>query len=250
MAGFEMNRVEYYCVSHIGCTRSENQDNFICEKAYNTDAKNTPITRCNSAFSVSEPVMLGVFDGMGGGEYGEVASLLSSQAASEMTFGPDIPQSIEDMFNTANRRICEFRDEHATGSVGATAAVLVFTPDMILSGNIGDSRIFRMTGSDFLQVSKNHVLQVGNMSKATLSQHLGIPEDERILRPYFLQSEWVPGDKYIICSDGLTDMVSYEEIGETCKSGSPKDFAESLLAKALENGGVDNITLIVAGITG
>jgi len=245
-----MNRVEYYCISHIGCTRTGNQDNFICEKTYNTDAKDTPITHCAGAFSIAETKILGIFDGMGGGEYGEVASLLSSQAAAEMTFGPDIRQSVEDMFNTANRRICEYRDEHATGSVGATAAVLVFAPDMIVSGNIGDSRIFRMTGSDFLQVSKNHVLQVGNMPKSTLSQHLGIPEDERILRPYFLQSDWVVGDKYIICSDGLTDMVPYDEIAAAVRSGSPKDIAESLLAKALENGGVDNITIIVAGITG
>ena len=245
-----MNRVEYYCVSHIGNVRSENQDNFICEKTYNTDAKNTPITHCEGAFTAAETAVLGIFDDMGGGEFGEVASLISSKTASETAFGPDIQQTVEDMYILANKRICEYRDEHATGSVGATAALLAFTPGFILSSNIGDSRIFRLSGDDFLQVSKNHVLQVGNMAKPTLSQHLGIPEDERILRPFFLRGDWVMGDKYLICSDGLTDMVSYDEISAFLRNGKPQQIAELLLAKALENGGVDNTTIIVAEILG
>ncbi|MBR5425196.1 MAG: serine/threonine-protein phosphatase [Clostridiales bacterium] len=242
--------VEYYCISHIGCQRSENQDNFICGKEYNADAKASPIMRSSGRVNCSEPFLLGIFDGMGGGEFGEVASLIAAKTASETTFGPDIRQTVEDMYILANKRICEYRDEHATGSVGATAALLAFTPGFILSSNIGDSRIFRLSGDDFLQVSKNHVLQVGNMAKPTLSQHLGIPEDERILRPFFLRGDWVMGDKYLICSDGLTDMVSYDEISAFLRNGKPQQIAELLLAKALENGGVDNTTIIVAEILG
>jgi len=242
--------IEYFCISHIGCQRTENQDNFICGKEYNADAKASPIMRSSGRVTCSEPFFLGIFDGMGGGEYGDAASLISAKTASETTFGPDIRQTVENMYILANSRICEYRDEHATGSVGATAALLTFTPEFILSSNLGDSRIFRMTGEDFLQISKNHVLQVGNMAKPTLSQHLGIPEDERILRPFYLQSDWVTGDKYLICSDGLTDMVPFDEIYASLRNGKPNQIAEFLLAKALDNGGVDNTTIIVAEIMG
>ena len=243
-------RVEYYCISHIGCERPENQDNFVCVNEFNSDAKSQPVARCSGSRGSSEPFFLGVFDGLGGGEYGEVASLIAAKTAAETSITSNLPQTLGDMFYLSNKRICDFRYEKAIGTVGATAAILAFSPELILSANIGDSRIFRLSGEDFIQISKNHVIQVGDMPKPTLSQHLGIPENERILRPFFMESDWVIGDKYLICSDGLTDLVSNEEFAFVLRNSGVKDCAEYLVANALERGGVDNITLIVAEIKG
>lgn len=82
-------------------------------------------------------------------------------------------------------------------------------------------------------------------TKPPLTQNLGIKEDELIISPYTATGEYHNHDIYLICSDGLTDMVSNEEIEYILNSSQKENSADLLLQKALENGGKDNITLIL-----
>lgn len=81
--------------------------------------------------------------------------------------------------------------------------------------------------------------------KPALTQFLGIPEEELALEPYLIGMEIKKGDVFLICSDGLTDMVTDREIAEILDRGAlPAQMAMDLLVEALINGGRDNITVI------
>jgi protein phosphatase len=129
--------------------------------------------------------------------------------------------------------------------MGTTAAMLLFSKHNITLCNIGDSRIFRISENEMFQVSMDHVSIAPFGKKPFLSQNLGIPPEEVVIEPYFSSGDYFNGDKYLICSDGLTDMVSENEICQIICSNSINDSTNLLLQKALENGGRDNVTIIL-----
>ena len=84
--------------------------------------------------------------------------------------------------------------------------------------------------------------------KPPLSQNLGIPPDELKIEPYVAKGQYYDGDVYLICSDGLTDMVSEEEIADTLSGRGILEAQKRLLNAALDNGGKDNITIILCKV--
>ena len=128
--------------------------------------------------------------------------------------------------------------------MGTTAAILKFAKDRIYLCNIGDSKIFRFSKGTLQQLSFDHVCPSESQEKPPLSQNLGIPESETVISPYIATADYQVGDLYLICSDGLTDMVTLSEIEDLFIS-EKEHAAEPLLRLALENGGRDNITLIL-----
>ena len=82
-----------------------------------------------------------------------------------------------------------------------------------------------------------------------MTQHLGMDPQEVLLEPYINKYDLLPGDQYVLCSDGLTDMLEDKDIVEILqKTGSAKDAALQLVNAALEHGGKDNITVIICRI--
>ena len=104
-----------------------------------------------------------------------------------------------------------------------------------------------------MQISEDHVeSRTGRAHrKAPLTQHLGIDPEDMLIEPYIAKGELKKGDMYLLCSDGLTDMLSNFEI--SCPMHDSKrvdECAGQLIQAALEKGGRDNITVIVCRITG
>ena len=126
--------------------------------------------------------------------------------------------------------------------------MLLFSKDEITLCNIGDSRVFRFADGELEQISKDHVVISAFGTKPPLSQNLGIPPDQLLIEPYLSQGRYKNGDKYLICSDGLTDMLTIEEIKELLTSQQIEESATNLINKALENGGKDNVTVILLEI--
>ena len=91
----------------------------------------------------------------------------------------------------------------------------------------------------------DHIAVAAFGVKPPLSQNLGIPSDELVIDPYLARGTYHDGDIYLICSDGLTDMVTTEEISEVLTTGCIQKGIETLLGNALENGGKDNVTIIL-----
>lgn len=238
----------YSCVSHIGKVRKINQDNYICDNMTACENDGDIVFPINGAKEVAGPCLFGVFDGMGGEECGEVASYIAAKNAACCTFGRDPARDFMRLCSETNDNICDYiRDNHLI-AMGTTAAMLVFSPLEINLCNIGDSKIFRFSDGDFEQISVDHLAAAPFGTKPPLTQNLGIPPTEFVIDPYLAKGKPNNGDIYLICSDGLTDMVSLEDIKIIINSEPLEEACVSLQNKALDNGGKDNITIILCKI--
>ena len=240
--------ISYWCISHIGNIRSINQDNFICDGQFmevNDESIHFPLCGVKSSKDFS---MFGIFDGMGGEECGEIASYIAAKNASTLEIGKDAVLALSQFCERANADICAYANENKVCAMGTTAAMLAFTNNGVTLCNIGDSKIFRFCDGVLEQISKDHVAVAAFGMKPPLSQNLGIPPNELVIEPYLAQGVYNEGDVYLICSDGLTDMVIIEEITEVLASKTIAEATNELLSKALINGGRDNISIILCKI--
>ena len=246
--------IHYSCCSHVGKRRNENQDNFLCDGKYLGDFEDTVGFSMNGCTVHAQPYVFGVFDGMGGEEQGEMASLIAARCAANLKIGPCPIEDLQQYCKTANEEICVYADANDIGSMGTTAVIIVFAENEIDLCNIGDSKAFHFDGEKLEQISVDHCAATFYGEKPPLSQNLGIPPAEMMIEPHYARGYYHAGDIYLLCSDGLTDMVSTKEIAEilteTAAGGNTdvSNAAEKLLQKALDNGGRDNITIILCRV--
>ena len=244
------------CGCNIGRVRKNNEDNFYF------DGKSLPEQNMGLSGSITKKVylenevLMAVFDGMGGEEYGESASFA---AAEIMRQKADLGKSytigtrsfLKQLCDEMNQAVCLRQKELYVSRMGTTAAILLFVPDEVYACNLGDSRIYRLRDNTLSQVSVDDLERIpeGVHRKAGLTQFLGVPVDELSLDPHIVKCELKRGDIYLICSDGVTDMLSNLEICSILlQHVSVKKSVEHLIAQALQNGGRDNTTAIVVRI--
>ena len=238
-------KIQFSCISHTGYVRSTNQDNMICDGRYR-ELTGEPLSfPLSGEIYPKEPALFGVFDGMGGEECGDVAAYLAAKEAATIPKKGGGVTVLSTFCARANHLICAYAANHAIAAMGTTAAMLLFTHKKIVLCNIGDSRIFRLSDSGLVQISKDHVASAAFGRKPPLSQNLGIPPEQLLIEPYLATGRCRIGDRYLICSDGLTDMVTEQEIILLLQQPSPEEAASALVSKALENGGKDNVTVLV-----
>lgn len=241
-------KISFSCISHIGNVRSKNQDNFICDGQY-MEFDNAEMDLPISGDVISKkPTLFGIFDGMGGEECGEIASYIAAKEAAATSLGKDGTAVLKEYCMRSNDKICEYAENNGISSMGTTAALLLFSKKEITLCNIGDSKIFRFSDGKLEQISKDHVALMEFAAKPPLTQNLGIPSTEFVIDPYLAQGKYNDGDIYLICSDGLTDMVTNREIADELANNPFSEALNNLLDKALENGGRDNITIILCKI--
>ncbi|MCR4740016.1 MAG: protein phosphatase 2C domain-containing protein [Lachnospiraceae bacterium] len=247
MARYE---VSYCLICDIGKIRKINQDNFIADGVYLKNHESSMGEPLRGESDAGKDLLLGVFDGMGGEECGEMASLIASECAAR-TVRADGTAPVDlllDLCTRANERIYRYAADNNIESMGTTGAMLYFSKDGISLCNIGDSRIFRFVSGELKQISIDHVAPYKIGGKPPLSQNLGIPPEEMQIDPYVATGEYWDGDVYLICSDGLTDMVQEDEIARVLSAYSIWDAVPKLLREAIENGGKDNITIILCRV--
>lgn len=240
--------IEYTCISERGNIRAVNQDNFYCRNAMLSRAAERTDGDLGGLCETMPGVLFGIFDGMGGEQSGEDASYIAAATASEvdMNHGMD---SLRSFCEEANRRIVAFTQENGLNTCGSTAAMMYFHNDHALVCNLGDSRIYQVFPDRVAQLSKDHVIHMPGYKKASLVQFLGIPEDEMALEPQLDQLPLNRDDCFLICSDGLTDMVAETEIARIiARHASLKEASQALIEAALAAGGRDNTTLILVRV--
>lgn len=248
-------RIAYAYTSHVGKIRENNEDNFWCCGDYlNADNQGMTEVRFGSADQEEFPI-LAVFDGMGGESCGEVAAYLAADACqrSHREKGTCAPGEVErflvESLKSMNRSVCEYARTNRVRSMGTTAAMLGFDQDEIIACNLGDSRIYQSYSQSLIQISTDHILKTATFGKAPLTQYVGIPEESMALAPALVRMEAVPGIRYLLCSDGVTDMLSDQELKEILgKETTVKKTVEALLKRTLEKGGKDNATIIFCEI--
>ena len=240
--------IDYAFFSHQGKIRKMNQDNVICGGLF-LPAVHGSMEAVRSLKAVTDqPCFMGVFDGMGGEERGEMASFIAAETATEWDWHAG-EVSLQTFCQEANQRICRFAENNGLEQTGTTAAMLLFQNTSVIACNLGDSRIFFLREGRLMQISTDHVFALYGKGKGPLTQFLGIPEEETRLMPAIWKGEVQSGDLFLVCSDGLTDMVSVEEIEASMQGGKTDVSVQNLTVRALENGGKDNISLILARVT-
>ena len=237
-------RMDYIYTSHRGILRRTNQDNFLCLGQFLPANHNSLEEIITGTAGTEEPILFAVFDGMGGEERGEMASFLAAKTF-QATPMAGREQSLVKACMESNREIVRFTEKNGLNTCGTTVAALLFDPMGVVRCDIGDSRIYRLTDQGMEQLSEDDVLQIGRYRKPPLLQFLGIPENEIRIEPHTAVYDAVEGDTYLICSDGLTDMVSEEKIAETIRTFSGEEAGRMLLKAALDAGGRDNITFVL-----
>ncbi len=246
--GYLKYRLHYSCISHIGHCRHMNQDNFICNRRYMGDGQGPITFPLTGSVKAGGSSLFGIFDGLGGEDCGEIASLLAARQAAAVSVGRKPVKALLDFCEKANKTICQYAFENKLSSMGTTAALLAFARHEVVLCNIGDSRIFHFTNSRLRQISEDHVAVAPYGVKPPLSQNLGIPPSKLELAPYAARGEYRDEDLYLLCSDGLTDMLLPEEIERILMESPFEAVSKKLLDTALEHGGRDNITMIVCKV--
>lgn len=238
-------------VCNRGKVRIENQDNLYYYGKILKMRHSKACSRFQRESFTKKAVCFGVFDGMGGEQYGAAASYLAAKTIKiKMKENKEkkIPKDIlMEACLLANEKIYQRTRELKAKRIGATGAIVYIQYDRIWCCNVGDSRIYRLRGDELSQLSYDHIYKgtVSQNQKPGLTQHLGMNSEEMALFPYITDDVINQGDKFLICSDGLTDMVSFKEIENILlKCSSVRKCNRILLKRALENGGKDNITII------
>lgn len=251
-------KIKASITSHKGKILSKNEDNFcfdgwIRKREAAKKAKKYNIKKQNCK-------LFGIFDGMGGISAGEVASLLCAKTAKSVKINADdIKKGLLDVCTEANLAVCA-ESQKIKAQMGSTASMLCFKDGEFCLCNIGDSPIFLLRNGELNQISAEHTEKetfkrlYGEDSpklnrKFKLTQHIGIDPNEMTIEPYCLSGNALTKDRFLICSDGLTDMVDSNTVKDILvNTESPQKAVSALLLKAIENGGKDNITIMIIDI--
>jgi len=212
-------------------------------------------------------------DGMGGHNAGEVASALavdSVRTSLSDVVTPEIVGSgivnysdaVRDAVDFANQEIHEQSQERPEcAGMGTTMAVALFLENRVVFAHVGDSRIYRFRGNELTQVTSDHSLVQEMIDNGYLSEEeaqlstsrnlitraLGIAEEVEV---DICEEMTQVGDIYLLCSDGLTDMVPDKEIQAilTSDHADMESAAQMLVDMANEKGGTDNISVVLAAM--
>lgn len=239
---------EFFAVTDRGRTRSNNEDSVV----------------------VDEPAGLAVLaDGMGGYNAGEVASGMATAfirselgrwllEAGEQTTDLDVRRAMDLCVDNTNRAIFNAANANPQyHGMGTTLVVAAFRPHRLLLGHIGDSRCYRWRAGRLTQLTRDHSLlqeqiDAGLLTpeQAAVSGHKNLVtravgvEDIVLLETHLHAVE--PEDLYLMCSDGLSDMLTDAEIATALETqGSLSEAAHALVTAANEAGGRDNIAVIL-----
>jgi serine/threonine protein phosphatase PrpC len=233
--------LRYAAISDRGLIRSGNQDSVY-----------------------AGPRLIAVADGMGGMAAGDLASNIVISALSVLD--EDVPRgdltaALANAVEEANARIRTTVDENPEmEGMGTTLTAFLFSGSSLGMVHIGDSRAYRLRAGKLTQVTKDDtyvqmLVDEGQLSADEAENH---PQRSLLLRalgshevePTFATLEAVAGDRYLVCSDGLSGVVSDETLEDTLRSISdPREAADRLVQLALRGGGPDNVTVLVADIT-
>lgn len=260
-------KISAACASSKGNVRGNNEDNFYFNGKY-LEAENDGTVRIlTAAYGTSvDPKTAGhffaVYDGMGGTQYGEIASFTAASGTEHLIeeYKPahvaDVEACLSEMCTALNIAVYREGLELAVSVMGTTLAGCYFYQNRAWCCNVGDSKCLRLRDGVLQQLSIDHndaeSLRIIGITgrKPSLTQFLGIDPEEQEICPEISSDELVEGDIYLICSDGLTDMVSFEKITEILRTaGSEEDMVCVLVDEAAANGGRDNITVIVCRIS-
>ena len=228
-----------YPVTHVGLVRPQNEDSIRVVKG-----------ACGLYI---------LADGMGGHLAGEVASRMTCDVLEETLRDCLVPTAskLQSAIERANSAVFEKqKNTPEMKGMGTTLTLLWESEDHVLVGHVGDSRAYLWREGKLRQMTDDHsmvgeLLRTGAITEEQARVHpyrnvitraVGTDEALRVDVRRFLKEQ---GDMWLLCSDGLTDMVEDEKIARTLRDYAPADAAARLIELALQGGGKDNVSVVL-----
>ena len=247
--------------SHIGNSASVNEDQVFCNGFYRTDLEKGEF-QYEGDIDIESLSVFAVFDGMGGMQQGEEASLRCAQLAKEYLDHAKEQQMYFDAVLLIEQMNEALQKTASSSEMGSTAVFAILKNRMLRVVNIGDSRAYLRRNHDLKQLSVDHTVEESNrrmaeelgvelqenaLHKHALTQYVGVPETEFMIEPYVAKPlEISVGDALLLCSDGLTDKLEKSTILDILEKKIPlKRKVEDLLAETLLSPATDNISIIL-----
>jgi serine/threonine protein phosphatase PrpC len=239
-------------LSDVGCVRELNEDS------------GTYVQPDDPGLRASKGLLILVADGMGGHSAGEVASRLAVDVITRIYYedSGDPQSALKKAFREANRVIHKAAGEdESKAGMGTTCTALVLQNGTAISAHVGDSRLYLVREGGIYLMTEDHsaVMEMVKAGLITIEQARHHPEKNVILRamgshPEVEVTTWQEpfpvraGDSFLLCSDGLYDLVENDEIKRAVEAAEPRIACESLIALAKERGGHDNISVGIVSL--
>ncbi|MFF7971264.1 protein phosphatase 2C domain-containing protein [Streptomyces sp. NPDC007905] len=246
-----MRYVAVSALSHPGLLRERNEDSLVIG----------PWTLCATVtenpqtlvFPLGAPLVVAVADGLGGHPGGDVASALVVRRIAAI--GPALADeaAVHDALNACNRAVYQAAgDDRGSelAAMGTTVAGAVVQPGSVLVFNVGDSRVFAAPRIGLRQVSLDDSPppEPGRRTTSVVTQCLGGTRAYRAIHAHVTAVSLSPGDRYLICTDGLTDPLPTDVLDDVMRTHDDGRAAFELWKAAIAAGGPDNITLAVVRV--
>jgi len=246
-------RVKFVARSEIGHARENNEDKF---DFYEPDEE--PLLAARGSVYL-------VCDGMGGHNAGQIASELAAKQFLHAYYhlGGTAQEAARHAILQAHHYIAEMASKIPSRyGMGTTLTALILKQNEGILAHVGDSRCYRLREGAFEQLSRDHTLVAHLVEQGILTpeqaryhpqrnvirQAVGVADPSEPLEPDIETFALQVGDLYLLCSDGLTDMVDDAEIEAILRNEPPTRAAWRLVDRALANGGRDNITVVLVRI--
>jgi serine/threonine protein phosphatase PrpC len=242
-----MLNFDFYGKTDVGLKRSNNEDTFLIN---------------------GERGFCLVADGLGGAAAGELASRIFAETAAAV-FQPatdldekGVIERVQNSFRLAHERILHHAQRNPShGGMGCTAELMAISDQGFVVGHLGDSRTYRFRQGQLKQLTHDHSLIQDHIDKGVLSPEnaRGHPLRNVILRAVgisdnlaldLIRGRTYPEDQFLLCSDGLTDLVDDDQIHKVLQSTADHHHqkADQLINMALSGGGNDNITVVLVSV--
>ncbi|MCG5237815.1 protein phosphatase 2C domain-containing protein [Xanthobacter oligotrophicus] len=239
-------------LTHVGRVRSSNEDSVVFVSS--------PEERSSDQWGT----LALVADGMGGHAAGEVASALAAEVVRRIYCGSSlpVPETLRMAFEAANTAVIEHADAHPEcRGMGTTCTAVAMVGGKLYLAHAGDSRAYLLRGDVLTQLSEDHSLNAQLVREGVMTKEEAetSPNGNVIVKALGSRAELDPavwseglpladGDRVLLCSDGLSNLVSDSEIAAVLQRLPPTDACDALVEQALAAGGYDNISVGVFAI--
>jgi PPM family protein phosphatase len=247
--GTSTTAVAVSALSHVGLVRDSNEDSLVVGPwtlcATQTESPQTLV------FPVGTPLVVAVADGLGGHPGGDLASSLVVRLLARAGPSLDGEEAIRDVLEQCNRAVyAAAAGNRQLLTMGTTVAGIVVTDEQVITFNVGDSRVYQVLPDELRQVSvDDRPSDGGALSRHTVLQTLGGSVDLSTVEPHVTSSPRPADARYLICTDGLGDVVPTGELARILHDHEDGRAAFELWKAAIEAGGPDNVTLAVTRLS-
>ncbi|MFI8191543.1 PP2C family protein-serine/threonine phosphatase [Streptomyces sp. NPDC085946] len=245
-----MPYVAVSALSHPGLLRERNEDSLVVGPwtlcATVTESPQTLV------FPLGTPLAVAVADGLGGHPGGDVASAVAARRIASIGSALTDEEAVRAALHACNHAVYQAAGDAdgALAAMGTTVAGVVVGPGSLMVFNVGDSRVLAHSRDGLRQVSVDDSppLEPGQRTTSLVTQCLGGSPGYRSVSPHVTSEPLRAGERYLVCTDGLTDPVPPEALEEVLREHDDGRAVFELWKAAIEAGGPDNITMALVRV--